>query len=87
MDISDCILFSMTKSQLSTHIQQHHLGVAIGCYICPTRCWWSGLNWMEHMKKCHPDLESDCFFIKEGADLQELRESLEVKKEVTEGDL
>ena len=87
VDISDCTLFLTTKSQLSTHIRQHHLDVAIGCYICPTRRWWSGSSWMEHMKKCHPDLQSDCFFVKEGANLQELRESLEVKREVTEGDL
>ena len=37
LDISNCTLFSTTKSQLSTHIRQHHLGVAIGCYICPTK--------------------------------------------------
>ena len=87
MDISDCTLFSTTKSQLSTHIRQHHLGVAIGCYVCPTKRWWSGSSWMEHMKKCHADLQSDCFFIKEGADLQELREAVVVKKEVAEEDL
>ena len=87
LNISDCTLFSTTKSQLSTHIQQHHLGVAIGCYICPTKRWWSSASWMEHMKKCHPDLKSDCFFVKEGADLKELSESLIVNQEVVEDDI
>ena len=87
LDISNWTLFSMTKSQLSTHIQQHHLGVAIGCYICPTKHWWSGSSWMEHMKICHPDLQSDCFFIKEGTDLQELQKSIEVKQEVAEDNI
>ena len=87
LDISDCTLFSMTKSQLSTHIWWHHLGVAIGCYIYPTKHWWSGSSWMEHMKKCHPDLQSDCFFIKEGTDLQELQKSIEVKQEVAKDDI
>ena len=87
LDISDCTLFSTTKSQLSTHIRQHHLGVAISCYICPTKRWWSGSSWMEHMKKCHPDLQLDCFFVKEGADLQELQKSFEVKEEVAGDDI
>ena len=87
LDISDCTLFSTTKSQLSTHIRQHHLGVAIGCYICPTKRRWSGSSWMEHMKKCHHDLQSDCFFVKEGANLQELQKSIEVKEEVARDDI
>ena len=52
----DCTFFSTTKGQLSTHICQHHLGLTIGCFICPTKHWWSASAWMEHMKKAHSEL-------------------------------
>ena len=67
----DCTFFSTTKGQLSTYIQQHHPGLAIGCFVCPTKCWWSASAWMEHMKKAHSELVQDAFFIKEGADIAE----------------
>ena len=80
----DCTFFSTTKGQLSTHIRQHHLGLAIGCFICPTKCWWSASAWMEHMKKPHSELGQDAFFVKEGADVAK---SIIVKQEVTSVDV
>ena len=32
-----CEVFSSTKGQLSTHIQQMHLGIAMVCYVCNKR--------------------------------------------------
>ena len=32
--VADCEFFSTTKAQLSTHIRQHHLGVAVACFVC-----------------------------------------------------
>ena len=32
--VPDCEVFSSTKGQLSTHIWQMHLGVAMVCYVC-----------------------------------------------------
>ena len=32
--VADCEFFSTTKAQLSTHIHQHHLGVAVACFVC-----------------------------------------------------
>ena len=84
VSIPDCTFFSTTKGQLSTHIHQHHLGLAIGCFICPTKHWWSASAWMEHMKKAHSELSQDAFFVKEGADAAE---SIIVKQEVTSVDV
>ena len=40
--VPNCDVISTTKAQLSTHIRQHHLGIAIGCYICSgNKRWWS----------------------------------------------
>ena len=80
----DCTFFSTTKGQLSTHIQQHHLRLTIGCLICPTKCWWSASAWMEHMKKAHSELSQDAFFVKEVTDAAE---SIIVKQEVTSVDV
>ena len=80
--VPDCDVISTTKGQLSTHIHQFHLGVAVGCYVCGRR-WWSAATWMEHMKKSHPDLGTDAYYIKEGMDIA----SFEVKHEVPPEDI
>ena len=80
----DCTFFSTTKGQLSTHIRQHHLGLTNGCFICPTKHWWSASAWMEHMKKAHLELGQDAFFVKEGANVAE---SIIVKHEVASVDV
>ena len=80
--LPDCH-FSTTKGQLSTHICQHHLGLAVACYICPQKQWWLAATWKDHMEKCHSDIGSEAFFAKEGANIEELKEALTIKKEVT----
>ena len=82
IEVPDCDFFSTTKGQLRAHIRQHHLGITIACFICPAKRWWSGSSWMEHMKKYHSELGQDCFFIRKGADINELRSSLTIKQEV-----
>ena len=82
--VTDCTFFSTTKGQLSTHIRQHHLGLAIGCFICPSKRWWSASAWMEHMRKTHAELSQDAYFVKEVASATG---PLVVKEEVTEVDL
>ena len=80
--VPDCDIISTTMGQLSTHICQFHLGVAVGCYICGKR-WWSAATWMEHMKKTHPILGTDAYYVKEGMDIA----SFEVKHEVPAEDI
>ena len=77
-----CEVISTTKGQLSTHIRQFHLGVAVGCYVCGRR-WWSAATWMEHMKKSHPNLGANAYFVNEGMDIA----SFEVKHEVPPEDI
>ena len=81
--VPDCDVLSTTKSQLSTHIRQHHLGIAIGCFICGgNKRWWSSSTWMEHMKKAHSDLDTSAYYVKEGTDISEIV----VKQEVADDD-
>ena len=80
--VPDCEVISTTKGQLSTHVRQFHLGVAIGCYVCGKK-WWSAVTWMDHMKKSHKDLGLDAYFMKEGMDAT----PFEVKHEVTSKDI
>ena len=42
---------------------------------------------MEHMKKYHAELDQDCFFIREGADIEVFKSSLTIKQEVTSGNI
>ena len=82
--VPDCDVISTTKAQLSTHIQQYHLGIAIGCYICGrNKRWWSAGTWMEHMKKVHSSLDQNSFYVKEGTSIKDLI----IKEEVKEDDI
>ena len=80
----DCTSFSTMTGQLSIHIRQHHLGLAMKYFICPGKCWWSASAWMEHMKKAHSELGQDAYFVKEGADVVE---AIVVKQEVASVDV
>ena len=81
--VPDCDILSTTKSQLSTHIRQHHLGIAIGCFICGgNKRWWSSSTRMEHMKKAHSDLDTSAYYVKEGTDISEIV----VKQEIADDD-
>ena len=60
--VPDCDFFSTTKAQLSTHIRQHHLGLAITYFVCNKHCW-SSLSWFTHMEKVHSTLKEDDYFI------------------------
>ena len=81
--LPDCHFFSTTKGQLITHIRQLHLGLAIACYICLSKCWWSAATWKDHMEKCHAEIGSDAFYVKEGVDIEEFKGTLTIKKEVS----
>ena len=81
--VPDCDVLSTTKSQLSTHIRQHHLGIAIGCFICGgNKRWWSSSTWMEHMKKAHSNLNTSAYYVKEGTDISKIV----VKQEIADDD-
>ena len=67
----NCNFISTVRCKLSTHIQQHHLGVAIACFICDKR-WWSAHTWIQHMHSTHSALSEEDFFVKEGVDIAEL---------------
>ena len=76
-DVPPCEFFSTVKSQLSTHIRQHHLGIAVTCFICSGH-WWSGTSWYDHMESKHSALKEEDFFLKEGAEgeLAELKQMI-----------
>ena len=60
--VLDCDFFSTTKAQLSMHIRQHHLGLAVTCFVC-NKHWWSSSSWFTHMEKVHTTLKEDDYFI------------------------
>ena len=37
VEVPNCDFFSTMKGQLSTHICQYHLGIAIACFLCPLK--------------------------------------------------
>ena len=81
-EVPPCDFFSSVKSQLSTHIRQHHLEIAVTCFICSGR-WWSGTSWYDHMENKHSTLKEEDYFLKEGTEeeLEELKQMI-IKKEV-----
>ena len=83
--VPDCEVFSSTKGQLSTHIRQMHLGVAMVCYVCNKKAW-SGNTWFNHMKSQHPALAKNDYYVKEGVDVEQLQK-ITVKEEVNPTDL
>ena len=80
--VPNCDIISTTKGQLSTHIRQHYLGLAVACYICQKK-WWSAATWMDYMRKAHKEVGADIFFVKEGMD----KDIVQVKQEVEAGDI
>ena len=84
--VTDCEYLSTTKAQLSTHIRQFHLGVAVTCFICNRR-WWSAATWFEHMRKAHANLKRADYFLREGAEAELQDVSLQVKTEVNPSDI
>ena len=80
--VPDCDFISSVKGQLSTHIRQFHLGIAVTCFICSKR-WWAATTWHEHMQKQHSALKEEDYFLKEGAqhELEDLRKVV-IKEEV-----
>ena len=86
IQIEDCDFISSVCGQLSTHICQIHLGAAVACYIC-NKHWWSASTWFDHMERVHPNLGVENYFVQEGSSIEEPRESLIIKQEVTEADL
>ena len=75
--VEDCEIFSTVKQQLSTHIRQAHLGLAIVCFVWGKR-WWSASSWISHMKKVHTDLSSDEYYVSESTDTAKLKIKHEV---------
>ena len=69
--VKDCDFFAPNHPQLSTHIRQHHLCIAITCYVC-NRKWWAASTWCEHMQNTHKGLSKDDYYLKEGTDVEEL---------------
>ena len=78
--VPDCKVFSSTKGQLSMHIRQKHLSVAMVCYVCNKRAWSSN-TWFNHMKTQHPALDKNDYYVKEGVDIEQLQKNM-VKAEV-----
>ena len=83
--VLNCDFFSSTKGQLSTHVRQKHLGVAVACYICNKKAW-SGKTWLTHMQNAHKELSEDEYYVKEGFAKGEV-EGLAVKTEVGPEDI
>ena len=84
--VSPCEWFSTTKAQLSTHLRQAHLGIAVTCFIC-CKWWWAASTWFKHMKTAHSALAFDNFFLREGAEAELEKQTLLIKQEVTPEDI
>ena len=80
--VEDCNVISMTKAQLSTHLRQYHLGLAIFCFVC-NRKWWAVATWLKHMQKDHSSLKYDDYFLREGAKEELQGRTIVVKEEVS----
>ena len=80
--VPHCDFISTAKGQLSTHVRQQHLNLAIGCNICQKK-WWSAATWMDHMRRSHSEVGADAFFVKEGGNPN----IAQVKEEVMAGDI
>ena len=52
----NCDYVAQTRGVLCSHVRRVHLGIAIGCRLCPEKCWWQARTWAEHMDKSHADL-------------------------------
>ena len=51
-----CQYVAQTRGILCSHARHVHLGITLGCRMCPEEHWWQARYWSEHMEKCHPDL-------------------------------
>ena len=83
--IKSCDAFSTVKAQMSTHIRQMHLGIAVACFICNKK-WWSSSSWWTHMQKAHSQLKEEEYFVADGADIEGFREFI-IKKEVSASEI
>ena len=84
--MSPCEWFSTTKAQLSTHLRQVHLGIAVTCSICH-KWWWAASTWFTHMKTVHSALAFDNFFLHERAEAELEKQMLLIKQEVAPEDI
>ena len=78
--------FSTTKAQLSTHLRQFHLGVAVTCFVCRKQ-WWAASTWFKHMKAVHTALTFYNYFFREGAEAELEMQTLLIKQEVAQEDI
>ena len=51
----DCDYGAQARPVVCTYIRRVHLGIAVGCRYCPTKCWWQPRYWASHMRESHPD--------------------------------
>ena len=51
-----CQYVAQTRGVLCSHARHVHLGIALGCRMCPEKHCWQVCYWSEHMEKCHPDI-------------------------------
>ena len=84
--VKDCEFISTVCGQLSTHIHQMHLRVAVSCYVCQHK-WWSAHTWIQHMRTTHTGLKEDDFYVQDDADIANLRQALLIKKEINPEDI
>ena len=50
----DCDHKSTSRPACATHIRRKHLGIALGCKLCPAKQFYKHGSWSDHMKKLHP---------------------------------
>ena len=52
----DCDHKASSRPACATHIRRKHLGLAIGCKLCPAKLFYKHGSWQDHMRKNHPGL-------------------------------
>ena len=50
----DCDQKASSRPACATHIRRKHLGIALGCKLCPAKQFYKHVSWSDHMKKSHP---------------------------------
>ena len=66
-----CAHIASNMGQLSDHIRRRHLGVAVTCHECGYRAWMASL-WLGHMKRAHPDMEEEKYYLEDDYDTAEI---------------
>ena len=59
----DCDQKASSRPAVATHIRRKHLGIALGCKLCPAKQFYKHGSWQDHMKKSHPGVAPAAWYM------------------------